>query len=178
MLLVVPVMLTTYFPNGFWKTENNNRNQVGINTLGLVQENYWRLFLWLKGEFCYFPQSPKVWTHVKCDPAVANFPTFLLPPHHRQLAARGRQEENTWFVVMTTLKERRSPERLNHACSLLLMSPNGAVSEGVEVPIVWDKVGRPGEAEKGVSHHVCLILFLLGWLLLHIFFPPLNLTLR
>ena len=36
------------------------------------------------------------------------------------------------------------------------------MSEGVEVPVLRDKVERAGEKEPNVSHFICLILLLLA----------------
>ena len=61
---------------------------------------------------------------------------------------------------------RGTPKRLEQAGSLLPTPPHGAMSEGVEVTVLRDQVGRAGEKETNVSHFICLILLLFGWPLL------------
>ena len=53
---------------------------------------------------------------------------------------------------------RGTPKRLEQAGSLLPTPPHGAMSEGVEVTVLRDQVGRAGEKETNVSHFICLIL--------------------
>ena len=83
-----------------------------------------------------------------------------LSHHHRQLAEGG---QGCWACGPG------APKRLEQAGSLLPIPPQGAMSEGVEVPVLRDQVGRAGEKETIVSHFICLILPLFGWPLLHSF---------
>ena len=96
-------------------------------------------------------KGPSWWLQTSCPP---------LSHHHRQLAEWGR---GRWACGPGT------PKRLEQAGSLLPTPPHGAMSEGVEVPVLRDQVGRAGEKETNVSHFICLILPLFGWPLLHSF---------
>ena len=107
------------------------------------------------------PQNTIAPSHPGRDP-VGQLQTAcpLLSHHHRLLAEWGRG-----FCACGP----GTPARLQQAGSLLPMPPHRAMSEGVEVPVLREKVERAGEKEPNVSHFICLILLLFGWPLLHSF---------